>query len=203
MSFAASRAVLRRTTFAVRRAGIRNASSTSDATAAAKEKAAQAQSKASEGLTKVSSSAGSALSKAGSMASGAMNTLANAGGRTGRLVGRIQSMIPVGIYYSKVALEVSKYVIRERKMSPPDVATFQKYFQNMFNQLRAGKLFQQAESASAQPTSLLQRVRNLSTAQWASAGVVVAEVIGMFSLGEMIGRRKVVGYHMYGEEAHH
>jgi hypothetical protein len=94
MSLAASRAVLRHSTFAVRRAGIRNASSTSDAASAAKEKAAQAastaQSKASEGLSRVTSSAGSALSKAGGIASGAVNTLANAGGRTGRLIGRIQ-----------------------------------------------------------------------------------------------------------------
>lgn len=90
MSLAASRAVLRHSTFSVRRAGIRNASSTSEAAAAAKEKAAQAQSKASEGLSKVTSSAGSALSKAGSAASGALNSLASAGGTTGRLIGRIQ-----------------------------------------------------------------------------------------------------------------
>lgn len=92
MSLAASRAVLRRSTFAVRRAGARNASSTSEAAAAAKQKAAQAQAKASEGLTRVTSSAGNALSKAGSAASGLLNTLANAGGRTGRLVGRIQCL---------------------------------------------------------------------------------------------------------------
>ncbi|KAF2277026.1 uncharacterized protein EI97DRAFT_432641 [Westerdykella ornata] len=202
MSLAASRAVLRHSAFAVRRAGIRNASSTSETAAAAKDKATQAQSKASEGLSKVTSSAGSALSKAGSAASGLLNTLASAGGRTGRLVGRIQSMIPSAVYYSKVALEISKFVVKERKMSPPDVATFQTYFTKTFNQLRSGTLFRQAESSSVQPTTVIDRVRNISRAQWASAGVVAAEVLGFFSIGEMIGRWKIVGYRSYGDVHH-
>jgi hypothetical protein len=85
MSLAASRAVLRQSTFAVRRAGLRNASTTSEATAAVKDKAAQASSKASEGLTKVSSSASSAASKVGDAASA---TKAQAGGMMGTVQGQ-------------------------------------------------------------------------------------------------------------------
>jgi hypothetical protein len=112
MSLAASRAVLRHTTFAARRAGIRNASSTSEATAAAKQKtsdaaasakdkasdaaaaakqrAAEFQSKASEGLSRVSSSAGAALSKAGSALGNSAEALSKAGGRTGQVAGTVQ-----------------------------------------------------------------------------------------------------------------
>jgi F-type H+-transporting ATPase subunit g len=35
----------------------------------------------------------------------------------------------------------------------------------------------------------------MSSAQWLSVGVVAAEVIGFFTVGEIIGRFKVVGYH--------
>lgn len=85
MSIAASRAVLRRPAFAVRRSGVRNAS-----TETAKEKAAQLQSKASEGLSKVTSSAGAALSKFGAATENALNAVGKVGGRTGRLVGTVQ-----------------------------------------------------------------------------------------------------------------
>ena len=36
--------------------------------------------------------------------------------------------------------------------------------------------------------------------QWAIAGVTAAEVIGFFSVGEIIGRMKIVGYR--GETGH-
>jgi hypothetical protein len=85
MSLAASRAVLRQSTFAVRRAGVRNASTTSEAAGAVKDKAAQASSKASEGLTKVSSSAGSAAAKVGEAA---QTTQAQATGMVGMVQGQ-------------------------------------------------------------------------------------------------------------------
>lgn len=74
MSLAATRQVLRHSRFAVRRAGVRNASTTtSEAAGAAKEKAAetanQASAKASEAASKASSQASQAASQAQSKAS--------------------------------------------------------------------------------------------------------------------------------------
>ncbi|KAF2736540.1 hypothetical protein EJ04DRAFT_511029 [Polyplosphaeria fusca] len=190
MSLAASRAVLRHSTFAVRRAGVRNASSTTEAASAAKAKTAEVQSKASEGLSKVTSSAGNALSKAG-------GALEQVGGRTGGLIGSIQAMIPSTIYYSKVAIELGRLVGQQRKFTPPDVATFQSYLQPAINAIRQpGTLF------SASPATLLNRVRNFSSAQWISAGIIGAEAIGFFTVGEMIGRMKLVGYRS-SAPAHH
>jgi hypothetical protein len=85
MSLAASRAVLRQSTFAVRRAGLRNASTTSEAAGAVKDKAGQAASKASEGLSKVQSSASSAASKASETASA---TTQKASGLAGTVQGQ-------------------------------------------------------------------------------------------------------------------
>lgn len=91
MSLAASRAVLRQSTFAVRRAGIRNASTTAEATNTVKETASKAQSKASEGLTKVTSSASSAAQSAGQAAN---NATQQATGRVGRMVNFVQGQSP-------------------------------------------------------------------------------------------------------------
>ncbi|KAF1993940.1 mitochondrial F1F0-ATP synthase-like protein g subunit [Amniculicola lignicola CBS 123094] len=214
MSLAAPRAVLRHSKFTVRRAGIRNASSTSETATevanAAKQRASAVASKASEGLTRVASMAGPALSKAGEAAT---NAAGKVGGRTGRLLGAIQSVtdrpsaasIPTAVYYSKVALELGKVVAKERKMSPPDVATFQSYYQSALARLRnpSELLAQAAQTASkTNPQNVLNQIRNMGTGQWVTGGVVAAEILGFFTVGEMIGRRHIVGYRKAGHGAH-
>lgn len=87
MSFAASRAVLRHSRFAVRRPALRNASTTSEA---AKEKASQATSKAAEGLSRASASGTAALQKASQFGGAALQRLASAGGRTAKVAGFVQ-----------------------------------------------------------------------------------------------------------------
>jgi len=95
MSFAASRAALRRTTqLPIGRTTARFESTASKATEAAKDTASKAsqtaneyKSKASEGLSKVTSAAGPAISGA---AKGVGNALGKIGGRTGRLIAFIE-----------------------------------------------------------------------------------------------------------------
>jgi F-type H+-transporting ATPase subunit g len=134
--------------------------------------------------------------------------LGKVGGRTGRLIGRVQSIIPPTIYYSKVGLELGRLVFQQRKMSPPDLATFQNHLQPFLTRLvkNPTSIFSRAaeagSSAAAQPVNVLNRIRNLNAQQWASAGVVAAEVIGFFSVGEMIGRFKVVGYRSNSPATH-
>lgn len=85
-----------------------------------------------------------------------------------------------------------------------DLATFQRYLQPVINIVRnpAGMLNQTTNSASSvSPESILNRIRNLNREQMVAAGVVGAEVLGFFTVGEMIGRLKLVGYR--GDTAHH
>lgn len=42
---------------------------------------------------------------------------------------------------------------------------------------------------------MLNSVRNANSKQIAAAGIVVAELLGFFTVGEIIGRMKIVGYH--------
>jgi F-type H+-transporting ATPase subunit g len=79
------------------------------------------------------------------------------------------------------------------------MSTFQSYFQRLVKSVRnPGSLMSQAsqtaQSANPTPESILNSVRNINSAQLASYGVILAEVLGFFTVGEMIGRMKLVGY---------
>jgi len=77
------------------------------------------------------------------------------------------------------------------------VSTFQMYFQRVLKSARNPKaLFQSGEQTATKtsPEGLLQQIQNLSTAQWAAGGVIAAELLGFFTVGEIIGRMKLVGY---------
>lgn len=77
------------------------------------------------------------------------------------------------------------------------MATFQTYWQN------AIKRIQNPSSLLSQTGATLQSVRNVSRAQLVTAGVLVAELLGFFTVGEMIGRFKLIGYHGDSHAAHH
>lgn len=139
-------------------------------------------------------------------------------------------MIPPTLYYSRVGLELGKLVFRGQSMAPPyvfpgsshiaiscnaplgftslgllltlissNVATFQSYFQPLINVAKNPASYKTLNFPS--PQNFLARVRNASPKELALAGVTAAEVIGFFTVGEIIGRMNIVGYR--GEVAHH
>lgn len=206
MSLLGSRVVLRQSAkFTVRTITRRFESTTTKATEAAKDTAAKAsdkasefQSKASQGLSRVTSAAGPAVSGAAKSVGSALGRI---GGRTGRLIAFVEKQIPPTIYYAKVGLELSKLVFQGQKLSPPPVSTFQSYFQRAVKAIRNPSGLVAHAPNAGNPEKLISKVRGVSTAQLAAAGVVAAECLGFFTVGEMIGRFKLVGYR--GETAHH
>lgn len=197
-----SRAVVRQSRFLLRRNNLRQASTTSEAAIKATEAASGTASKASEGLSRVTSSAGGIITGA---ASGARNALSKAGGRTGRLVAFVDSLIPPTVYYARVGLELSKLVFQGQKMSPPSLAQFQSYFQPVINIAKSPKNLMSSASSvtnTVTPETVLSNVRNTNRQQLISLGVVGAELLGFFTVGTMIGRMKVVGYHGEGSHGH-
>lgn len=81
--------------------------------------------------------------------------------------------------------------------TPSSVQTMQQYMQPALNALRnPTSLLQRvsSEASNTTPQNVLAQLRGMSNAQWASIGIVAAEVIGFFSVGEIIGRFKLVGY---------
>ncbi|KAI1631646.1 GroES-like protein [Biscogniauxia mediterranea] len=215
MSSTLARPMLRQSgRFAARRFESTNATKAAETTKQAAETAKQAAAKASataskfasqaqEGLSKVTATAGPAIANA---AKGLANSLGQVGGRTSKVVGVVEKYTPTVIFYSKVAAELAKIVFRGQKMSPPSLQTFQTYFQNAWKSLQNPSALTQYASeltskVSQQP--IMQQVQNINRAQLATAGVVAIECLGFFTVGEMIGRRKIVGYHGDAGAAHH
>ncbi|KAL8691911.1 MAG: hypothetical protein Q9218_002957 [Villophora microphyllina] len=200
MSAPTNRLMLRQARVFGRRSGQRHASTTSQAADAAsttvsksKEAASNMTSKASQGLSRVTSSGGTALSGATQRVS---NVLGRIGGRTGRLISFVnESVIPPTTYYTRVGFEISKIVFKGQKMSPPSLAAFQSFSQPLVRAVRHPRsmFVQTTESSSATPGNILTRIRNMTPQELATAGVVAAEVLGFFTVGEMIGRFRVVG----------
>jgi F-type H+-transporting ATPase subunit g len=48
---------------------------------------------------------------------------------------------------------------------------------------------------SATPENVLSSIRNINREQMITYGVIGAEVLGFFTVGTMVGRLKIVGYH--------
>lgn len=80
-----------------------------------------------------------------------------------------------------------------------NLATFQSYFQPLINAASNPALLKNFSIPS--PQNFLARVRNANAKEIAFVGVTTAEVIGFFTVGEIIGRFNLVGYR--GEAAHH
>src|ERR1700761_2257252 len=87
--------------------------------------------------------------------------------------------------------------------TPSSMAQFQSYFQPITNVFRNPRsIMSSASSAtnSLNPEAVLSSVRNANRRQLTAAGIIFAEVLGFFTVGEMVGRMKIVGYH---GEPHH
>jgi len=88
-------------------------------------------------------------------------------------------------------------------LSPRSLQAFQSYSQPLLNALRhpASVFAETTASSAATPEGILSRIRNMDRKQLAAAGVIGAEILGFFTIGEMIGRMKLVGYR--GDREHH
>lgn len=136
------------------------------------------------------------------------------------------ALVPPTIYYSKVGFELSKLVIRGQKMSPPYVVpsnqqlsnvdnllieplgrtieAFQSYLTSFTHIIRNPNAFFGTAKSTADSINIggiLSRIRNVNTQQLASLGIIIAEILGFFTIGEMIGRFKLIGYR--GDTEHH
>jgi F-type H+-transporting ATPase subunit g len=118
----------------------------------------------------------------------------------------VQGLVPRATYYGRVGLELGKLIAHQRSMAPPSIQTMQNYMQPAMKAVRnpsslMNRVASEANNAAQQPANVLSQVRSMSREQWYSIGVVAAEVVGFFSVGEIIGRFKLIGYR--AKEEHH
>ncbi|CCE29786.1 related to F1F0-ATP synthase subunit G [Claviceps purpurea 20.1] len=165
-----------------------------------------ATSKAAEGTKEVASKAQDGLSRvvgaAGGVARGLGQTLSKIGGRTGRVIAFIERQTPFVVYYSKVTAEVAKTIYHGQRMSLPSISAFQAVYRGLWRSALNRTLF-------PSPRTLLQNAREEVLehgteplkARLATGTVIGLQCVGFFTVGEMLGRFKLVGYH--GEPASH
>lgn len=69
--------------------------------------------------------------------------------------------------------------------------------------MQASKTIEQS-AQNMNAANLVQRMRNMDNQQMINVGVIAAEVIGFFTVGEIIGRMKMIGYSSstHGHGAH-
>jgi F-type H+-transporting ATPase subunit g len=89
------------------------------------------------------------------------------------------------VYNTKVAVEVAKQVYVKEGMSFPTGAQFAQAQQTLKNSFKINNL------------------KNLSCADFAKGGVILAEAYTFFLIGEIIGRQNLIGYNVKSEEEAH
>jgi len=104
-------------------------------------------------------------------------------------------LIPPTIYYSRVALEMGRIVFKARQMNPPPMDAFQSYFNSIYGHVRnPASLLSASSSMVTQSMNPMAMLRGINRQQFTTAGIILAEVLGFFTVGEMIGKLKIVGY---------
>lgn len=98
------------------------------------------------------------------------------------------------VYWSKVGAELAKTVYKTEGLAPPSQAQFQEVYKKAFATLKSP---QQSKECVQKVTQCKPNKENLI-----KFGVYGVQVLAFFSVGEMIGRRHIVGYPSVGG-AHH
>ncbi|KZW02819.1 hypothetical protein EXIGLDRAFT_744338 [Exidia glandulosa HHB12029] len=146
-----------------------NSSATSQAAKTAQETAAKAQEAASKAWTSASAQGAKALNAARDMSGGL-------GDRVGNMLGSYREPI---LYNLAVAREVAKQVYLAENLRPPSsLETITTAYKTAWSRLRDFNFW----------------VDVLRSGYWAKLGVYALEAYGIFKIGEIIGRRKLVGY---------
>lgn len=116
-----------------------------------------------------------------------------------KAVARFNSAKDTTVYWSKVIAELGKQVYLKEGFAPPSTTQIQQVYESLYKQ-----------ALGLVKTSPSQLTKNLQTSitginkafvyKYGSYGV---QLLGLFSLGEIIGRRQIVGYPSFGPKAEH
>ncbi|KAH7106413.1 mitochondrial ATP synthase g subunit-domain-containing protein [Auriculariales sp. MPI-PUGE-AT-0066] len=169
---------------AVRRAmrGMRfnSSNTTTNATNAAKNTLEGAQATATKGLESAQAAASKALARAQQLAGPLGDRVVQMSGSTG---GRVASLLggyrePL-MYNLAVAREVLKQVYIAEKLAPPrSLAQVVEVYKGVVRSARSPAFWRET----------------LQSGAWAKIGIYALEAYTIFKIGEIIGRRKLVGY---------
>ncbi|CCH59881.1 hypothetical protein TBLA_0C00650 [Henningerozyma blattae CBS 6284] len=92
------------------------------------------------------------------------------------------------VYYGKIGSELSKQVYFREGLQPPSLGEFSSVYRN---------LYEEFIHIIQNPNAFYQRCSQVSSKQVVKFCAYGIQVLGFYSLGEIIGRRKLVGYNNY------
>ncbi|ODV62157.1 F1F0 ATP synthase subunit g [Ascoidea rubescens DSM 1968] len=106
------------------------------------------------------------------------------------LLTKFNGLKDCSIYWGKVTIELAKQIYIKENLAPPTTETFKKVYIDLYKQLL---------KAIENPSQILSSLKSieLSKQNVQTYGSYFVQLLGLFSLGEVIGRRKLVGYKHY------
>ncbi|KAK9463470.1 mitochondrial ATP synthase g subunit-domain-containing protein [Lipomyces oligophaga] len=114
------------------------------------------------------------------------STLSSITARVNSVVNLSKGLIDKTVFYSKVLAEVGKQVYVKESFAPPTVPQVQALSKQLLT------LFSKIPSIS--PATIVESFQFFTKKNVVLYTAYFIQIIGAFSLGEIIGRRKIVGY---------
>lgn len=109
------------------------------------------------------------------------------------LVSKTTALATKTVYYGKVGAELSKQVYLKEGLQPPSVSDFQKVY---------SQLYKNVLHFSVKPKEVVGLLKNVGKNDIVKYGAFFVQIVGFYSVGEIIGRRHLVGYKNY-QPSHH
>lgn len=109
----------------------------------------------------------------------------NASSKVSGAVNMLNCVVSKTVFWGKVVGELSKQVYIKEGMAPPSSAQVKAVFE---------LLQSQATAFVKHPEQAFNTIKDNAVPYAITFGVGAVQVVGLFSLGEIIGRRKIVGY---------
>ncbi|KAH3665073.1 hypothetical protein OGATHE_003888 [Ogataea polymorpha] len=91
-----------------------------------------------------------------------------------------------------------KQIYIREGLAPPSVAEIQQVYQGLYK-----KALEFAAQPKTSADGLIKVAKSLSKEEYLRFGAYFIQIVGLFSLGEIIGRRQIVGYPSFGPKEHH
>lgn len=105
-----------------------------------------------------------------------------------KLTARATNLLSSTVYYGKVGAELSKQVYKTEKLQPPTLNEFKTVYTKIFN-----KSLYYVE----RPKDVINCASKITKDDVLKYGIFGIQLLGFYSVGEVIGRRKLVGYRSY------
>ncbi|AOW02032.1 mitochondrial ATP synthase g subunit-domain-containing protein [Yarrowia lipolytica] len=106
---------------------------------------------------------------------------------------KVQGITNCAVYWAKVTGELGKQIYLKEGFAPPSLSQFQSVYQNLFNSVKSYALKPQKVIDCAESITKTDALR------YTAYGV---QILGLFTLGEVIGRRNVIGYKVPSADKH-